>query len=263
MDMFGDDEEEPDNSSSLDYRPATCGVLSFHSGTEEAMFLHLRRTTSPGVHNVGLILKAIDDFCVRRHWMMHVGPNKAAIVCKELESLLSSKCATDQLFIVEIGSYCGYSSVSFCSYFVGRFPNLKMVCIEGDPQCVNWTRELVAYCGLSSMITVIEATVTRDLSARVLAQFSRRIDVLFIDHDKARYREDLVVLEESEDSLIQAGSIVVADNVLSFGKPLDDYLAHVRDPAKYSKSTLYESFVEYADSEEPEFQDGVEISIKC
>ena len=258
MDIFGEDEEEVVGQ----HRPATCGVLSFHSGTEEAMFLHLRRSTSPGVHNVGLILKAIDNFCVRRHWMMHVGPSKAAIVCKEVASLLSSKSATDQLFIVEIGSYCGYSCVSFCDYFLGRFPNLKMVCIEGDSQCVKWTRELVDYCGLKSHVTVIEATVTKDLSARVLAQFSRRIDVLFIDHDKARYRSDLSVLEESEDSLIQAGSIVVADNVLSFGKPLDEYLAHVRDPAKYSKSTLFESFVEYADSEDPEFQDGVEISVK-
>ncbi len=48
-------------------------------------------------------------------------------------------------------------------------------------------------------------------------------------------------------ALLRPGCIVVADNVLSFGVPLDDYLAHVRSAdGPFAASQLRQSSVEYS-----------------
>jgi hypothetical protein len=52
------------------------------------------------------------------------------------------------------------------------------------------------------------------------------VDLLFIDHEKSQYLSDLQIIESHQ--LLQPGSVVVADNVLSFGRPLQAYLDHVR-----------------------------------
>lgn len=45
-------------------RPRTCGVMSFHSGTEESLFLFVQRNAQQG--NPLSVLKAIDVFCYSR-----------------------------------------------------------------------------------------------------------------------------------------------------------------------------------------------------
>ena len=52
-------------------------------------------------------------------------------------------------------------------------------------------------------------------------QQPRLIDLLLIDHEKAAYLKDLQAIERR--GYLRSGSVVVADNVLSFGSPL-----HVR-----------------------------------
>jgi hypothetical protein len=47
---------------------------------------------------------------------------------------------------------------------------------------------------------------------------NRSIDLLLIDHEKSKYLCDLLEIERR--GLLCAGSVVVADNVLSFGCPL-------------------------------------------
>ena len=70
--MFGEDKDEDDNSDENNVsRSMACGVLQFHNGTEEAMFLYVKQRSEEG--NVNSIIKAIDEFCYKRHWMMHLG----------------------------------------------------------------------------------------------------------------------------------------------------------------------------------------------
>jgi catechol O-methyltransferase len=260
MDLFGSDDEEEERDSTL-VRPKTCGVLAFHPGTEQALILHVKRTSRGG--DVGEILRAVDVFCSTRHWMMHVGPVKAKIIKQEISSRLESDCRTS-LVCVELGSYCGYSACTLASHLLAAFPErpLRYICIEGDPECVGWSRELVEYCSLSHIITVVEGTVSSTLTTNVVTDLvgeDGKIDLLFIDHDKAAYRSDLELIEKA--NLLRSGSVVAADNVLSFGKPIVDYLTYVRDPERFSSSELFLSSVEY--SEEGEEEDGVEISIKA
>ena len=103
MDLFDDDDDD-DNVHTK--RPTNCGVLAFHNGTEQALIVDVERHAGNTPEDV---LRVIDSFCYKRHWMMHIGDVKGKILIEELEKLKRLK--DTPLVCVEIGSYCGYSSV--------------------------------------------------------------------------------------------------------------------------------------------------------
>lgn len=260
-DMFGSDDEEQDNAK-IAVRPASSGVLAFHNGTEEALYHYVKNKAVHG--NAMSILKCIDEFCYTQHWMMHIGDQKLPLLAQSLQRAVPHHPAG--LCIAELGSYCGYSAVYIASQLnVERGDHLY--CIESEEKCVMWTRRMVALARLDNIVTVIHSTASNFDSWRNQLN-SPHIDLLFIDHDKAMYLADLLRIEAA--GLLHTGSVVVADNVLSFGVALTDYLRHVRDSAGlYSESTLHEGFIEYAQAPgavlnavtSPSLVDGVEISI--
>ena len=84
-------------------------------------------------------------------------------------------------------------------------------------------------------------------------------DLVFIDHAKERYLEDLRRIEAL--GALRSGSLVVADNVLCFG-PLEEYLSYVRDAeGPFASSELHRSFVEYTHGLDEREADGVEVSV--
>jgi hypothetical protein len=161
MDLFGGDDSDGSNDSSnddemkrdlnpsyrqvmLSKRPQNCGVMAFHSGTEESLFLYVQRNAQQG--NPLSVLKAIDVFCYSRHWMMHTGDRKVKFLDKALQTSKKLKhgtsiavkindCSTIDnrtndsisngtkirttggLICLEIGSYCGYSAVKIAATF--------------------------------------------------------------------------------------------------------------------------------------------------
>ena len=92
-----------------------------------------------------------------------------------------------------------------------------------------------------------------DLLAEALVP--EHIDFLFIDHEKARYLEDLKKLE----GRLGSGAIVVADNVLSFGVPMTEYMEYVRGE-KWEGSETFACEIEYC-GEGEKWEDGVEVSV--
>lgn len=261
-DMFGSDIEDEIGGEVHTHRPESCGVLKFHNGTEDALYHYVVGKAPRG--DLGAILKTIDEFCYTQHWMMHIGDQKLTFLKDSLAT--ASTSGTNNLCVVELGSYCGYSAI----YLAGQLDESRgdrLYCIEADPKCVGWTRRMVSYANLDSVVTVIASSASEVDSWR-LNLSKEHIDVLFIDHDKAQYLNDLLRIEQA--GLLKSGSIVVADNVLSFGVPLSDYLNHVRDETGlYSSSKLHEGFIEYASGENadlsavesPNLVDGVEISV--
>lgn len=271
--MFG---EEPDETLvDEERRPESSGVLAFHNGTEEALFIYVKQHSQKG--DCVSILRAIDDFCYRRHWMMHMGDTKVGML---LQSVRAAQAQNESIYVVELGSYCGYSAVA-----VGAIlrDGDHMLCVEAERLCADWTQRMVTHAQLDTRVIVLHC------DAGNVDQWSRNlltsqpltlcdnntshgtIDLLFVDHDKASYFKDVAAIESA--GLLTTGSVVVADNVLSFGKPLTEYLDYVRDPSgPFSSSELHESMIEYAivgeiseDKEQPEqridLRDGVEISI--
>jgi catechol O-methyltransferase len=182
---------------------------------------------------VGFLDSAIDTALENRRVSSAPEPDAAGLVC------------------LEIGSYCGYSAVKIASRLRSGIDILY--CIECDPKCVRWTSQLVEFAGLSDRVRVIQGVISSDLLRNVSdsiqgifpnMQGPPRIDVLFVDHDKKMYYSDLKIVEAS--GLLQSGSVVVADNVLSFGTPKQDYLDHVYSSGLYRSNTLHKCFIEYA-----------------
>lgn len=120
----------------LDKRPKSCGVMAFHNGTEESLFLSVQRRATKG--NPQSVLTAIDEFCYGRHWMMHCGDRKVKYLEKALQlgkreiphENAVNKVAEVHLICLEIGSYCGYSALKIASTF-GPSDNEFLYCI-GD-----------------------------------------------------------------------------------------------------------------------------------
>lgn len=261
-DMFGSDDEETPVGEEQPHRPESCGVLKFHNGTEDALYHYVVGKAPRG--NLEAILRTIDEFCYTQHWMMHIGDQKLAFLKDSL--VAANECGPGKLCVVELGSYCGYSAMYLAGQLDGSRGD-RLFCIEADPKCVGWTRRMMSYANLESVVTVV-ASPASDVASWRSSLSKEHIDVLFIDHDKAQYLNDLMCIEQA--GLLRSGSIVVADNVLSFGVPLSDYLNHVRDESGlYGSSKLYEGFIEYASGENadlsaaecPNLVDGVEISV--
>ncbi|KAG8431276.1 hypothetical protein GDO86_019122 [Hymenochirus boettgeri] len=78
-----------------------------------------------------------------------------------------------------------------------------------------------------------------------------KFDLIFLDHWKASYLPDTKLLEEC--GLVQAGSVLLADNVICPGTP--DYLDYVRNSPRY-ESQYFPAKLEYL-----QVEDGMEKSV--
>ena len=242
MDLFGSDGSDDSDGEEVP-RPEACGVLQFHNGTESELLRVVAAEAERG--DSAAVLATIDRFCRSRHWMMHVGDVKGAI-------LRGAAARAAPGLWVELGAYCGYSAVLLAS----QMQSGTLVSLDTEAHCVKWSRQLVEHAGLAERVKVMQSSPD-ETAAEALAREipSPRIQLLFVDHAKDRYLADLVALEP----YLAAGCVVVADNVLCFdgGASLKPYLEHVRDTSRYASSTLHEAPVEYSDGE----PDGVEVSV--
>lgn len=258
--MFGEDESETQGSTVQveNVRPILSGVLQFHTGTEEALYLYVRQNAQEG--DSASVLKAIDTFCYTRHWMMHIGDEKLSFLYSAIDEM-KSLITKEGRIAVELGSYCGYSAVSIAARLDTSNGDM-LYCVESEPQCVYWTHRMVAFAGLQDRVKVLQYAAS-DVEHWMLELPSSRIDLLFIDHDKKEYLRDLQRIEQA--GLLGENSVVVADNVLCFNAPLTAYMDYVRDTSpegRYKSSRLHTGTIEYATTEEERQNvDGIEISV--
>ena len=229
MDCFGSSDDEDDEVSAG--RPAACGPLTFHAGTEAELVRVVEAEAVDG--DASSVLRVIDAFCWRRHWMMHVGDVKGRIL--EAAARRAVAAAGDApVFALELGSYCGFGAC-----VVGRALRRgdSLLSLDVEAACVDWATRVATRAGLVDDGRVAFGLAGRDEPPRAAVARLRprareaagvaKIRLLFVDHDKGRYLEDLVNLEP----ILEEGCVVVTDNVLSLdgGASLSAYLARVRD----------------------------------
>eukprot|EP00804_Cyclotella_cryptica_P006684 CCRYP_008620-RD/>CCRYP_008620-RD protein AED:0.40 eAED:0.45 QI:258/0/0.5/1/0/0/2/0/336 len=284
MDCFGSDDDE--DSGSITQRDASCGICSFHPHTEASLITHVRNSLAltessildPSIdaRNVRVqradrVLHAIDQFCMTRHWMMHIGPEKGDILTGSLREFIDARMSSQpspetSLVIVELGSYCGYSSILMakeCLVSYGNKLDFKLITMEINPEYVSIAREMIRLSGFDDVITILEISYNgHDTNVVPLLQeemkpkcnekqqdFSEEstIDLLFIDHDKDSYKSDLMKLEAA--GFLRCGTRVIADNVI-FAQ-IDDYLEYVkrRQEDGVVKTTTVSCHVEYSNDE--------------
>lgn len=273
-----DDKDDNIEVSNSRCRPITSGVLTFHSGTEESLYYYVIKHCEKG--NISRILAAIDHYCYTQHWMMHIGDKKLQYLKQAYDDIVDkrygniSESNSTGLNVVELGSYCGYSAMYFAS-LMSPSRGDRLYCVECNDNCVKWTQRMIDYAEVGQYVKVLpyKASECVEWSKHIVQFSNNHIDLLLIDHDKASYLSDLKAIESQ--GLLRRDSIVVADNVLSFGVPLQDYLDYVRtqpaDGGKYISSTLNKTLIEYADPSDTtnssvdgiskDNEDGIEISV--
>ena len=262
------------------------GVLTFHTGTEQSLWLYLQRELETQQHEEQLaankasskgrkILQLMDQFCYRRHWMMAVGPEKGKILsdflkefCEAFQSNLSNSNNSDTCIpiIVELGTYCGYSAILIALTILETIPNANfhIYSVDVDTQFQAVACKIIKAAGLANYVTFILLPINAEDQALTQAlrqqqQSISQIDFLFIDHDKNLYCSDLQELEES--GFIHKGTHVAADNVVFFDTPYRSYIRQLKERG-IVQSRLVRSHLEYFLQEEldgaPEvLQDGI------
>jgi catechol O-methyltransferase len=184
------------------------------------------------------VLRTLDQFAQQERWLMSVGPKKGPLI-KELAQRLPANAR-----ILELGAYCGYSSIMIASAFG---PLARITSIEIDRDAVASSRANVAVAGLSDRITFVHGP-----STKMIATLTGHFDLVFLDHWKDLYKTDLQLIEQR--TLIGPGSIVVADNVGKIFAP-EPYLNYVRNCGHYDCEHR-EATIEYTS-----VPDAVEISV--
>jgi len=89
MECFGDSSDEEDeelgNNNTTTRDKSGNGICCFHPNTEASLLAHVRNTLPKEGNNIDIeqraddVLNAIDTFCMSRHWMMHIGPEKLVV----------------------------------------------------------------------------------------------------------------------------------------------------------------------------------------
>lgn len=184
------------------------------------------------------VLQTLDRFSTQKRWLMSVGPDKGPLI-QEMADRLPAEAR-----ILELGAYCGYSSILIASTFG---PQCQVTSIEISSASVESSRANVEVAGLSDQVTFLHGS-----SSEVLAGIEGCFDLVFLDHWKDLYKTDLELIEKR--GLIKPGSIVIADNVGVLFNP-DTYLDYVRNCGRYVSENR-PAKVEYTDME-----DAVEISL--
>ncbi len=184
------------------------------------------------------VLQTLDRFAREERWLMSVGPEKGPLI-RELAGRLPPKAR-----ILELGAYCGYSSILIASAFG---PQSEIVSVEINKESVESCRSIVEVAGLSGQITFVHGSSTDRI-----AELGGCFDLVFLDHWKDLYKGDLQLIEQRK--LLRPGSIVVADNVGKVFNP-GEYLDYVRNCGHY-ESENRPATIEYT-----AVPDAVEISV--
>lgn len=208
---------------------------------------------------------------------MHVGPEKAATIqsflleCISRAKNLSSSSSSILITVVELGTYCGYSSIVMANTLQQQQSNninFHIYTVDVNPKHLQVARRLIELSGLDQSITALELQDdddSTDLLSLLKSHNVYDIDFLFIDHDKGAYLIDIQSLEAG--GFIRKGTYVAADNVLFH--QIDDYRNHVGRLALNGvvETKLVEGQLEYCEpqvlvnteesKEEFAFRDGI------
>ncbi|KAL2818232.1 S-adenosyl-L-methionine-dependent methyltransferase [Aspergillus cavernicola] len=178
------------------------------------------------------VLAAIDEFGHTQDFLMNVGKHKGKIVS---DLIAKQRPQT----VLEIGGYVGYSAIMFGDA-LRKAGGQKYVSLEMNPKFASIARALIDVAGLGEFVQVLEGPCRGSLRklARDNSTDSKAWDMIFLDHSKISYLNDLKLCEEL--GLVAPGSIVIADDMSRPGNPA--YSEYVRAPAQ-SKIEARKPFV--------------------
>jgi len=184
------------------------------------------------------LLEAIDAFhCMGRdHELIHVGPRKGAW-------LAAATRARKPLVVLEFGTQIGYSTILIAQLLPAGG---HVWTIEPNPANTELATANIAHAGLQNAVKVLKGTFED-----VWADIPCPLDLVFLDHSRAKYLQELLVLEKW--GYVVEGTVVVADNIGGEGgshghAKAEEYARHVRHGDRYCSSFMWGD------------DDGIEVS---
>ncbi|XP_056129078.1 catechol O-methyltransferase B [Lampris incognitus] len=187
------------------------------------------------------VVKAIDQYCRHEEWAMNVGDEKGSI----LDSVVSEVNPTN---VLELGTYCGYSTVRIASLLA---PGARFFTLEFNPANAAIARQVISWAGLEDKVQLLEGA-SGDWIPKMKERFGiETFDLVFLDHWKDHYLPDTKLMEKC--GLLRKGSVLLADNVICPGAP--EYLTYIRGNPRY-ESRYFRAHLEYT-----KVEDGLERSV--
>ena len=290
------DERSLANSLLLKRNPKN-GAFTFQVHAEYDLLLHVqkdldRRKASSTLADITaeleparIIMKSIDNYCLRKQWMYHIGYEKAVAVRSFLQRSLHDFIARNsealhngrkmQFTAVDLGTYCGYSALVMCHAIRSllldmealgdmraKYVEFEVVTTEISSKLINVAQSLFRLGKMDKFVTCILVKDGDLLSQVIQTHFSNgdgmknQIDFLLLDHKKAIYLTDLMDLESH--NMLRSGSYVAADNVIF--NQLDSYRHHMAKQARAGivETRLVEVNLEYSNN----LKDGIGENIR-
>ena len=204
-------------------------------GREEALATHVLENARAG--DVDDAIRAVDEFCYGRSFMINVGDEKGEILDRAIRSAGPTR-------LLELGTYCGYSALRTARAMP---QDGHLISLEFNPDNAKIARRILDHAGVGDRVTVVDGTIG-DGGATIAKLESERgfaggsLDFVFLDHDKDAYLPDLERIVAQ--GWLHPGSVVVADNVKFPGVP--QYREFMREHEGRDWRTVeHETHVEY------------------
>lgn len=188
-------------------------------GRENAVAYYVLVHARPG--DIDDALAAIDTFAYERSFLITVGDEKGRLLDAAVQR-------ADPALALELGTYVGYGALRIAR----AAPTAKVCSVELAPANAVLARRIGAHAGVADRITCVVGAIGdggRTLDALAECGFGTgTLDLLFLDHDKSAYLEDLRSILDR--GWLHPGSIVVADNILIPGTPkYRQYMRHEQE----------------------------------
>lgn len=209
-------------------------VWQVGDGREERLADYVLQNARQG--DLDDVIRAIDEYCYQRSFMINVGDEKGAILDEAVRRARPSQ-------LLELGTYCGYSALRICR----AMPNdARLVSIEFNPANAVIARRIWEHAGISDRVALLVGTLGDGGPIATLEAehgfAAGSLDFVFIDHDKNVYVSDLELILGR--GWLHPGSVVVADNVKFPGAP--EYRAYLKERQGRSWRTVeHDAHLEY------------------
>lgn len=160
-----------------------------------------------------------------------VGPEKGRFLAEEIRKAKPKR-------VLEVGTLIGYSAI-----LIGKEldKTSQMITIEIHADEAKTAEENIRKAAIPPKVGVIAGD-----AIQVIPRLEDAFDFVFIDAEKAEYRDYLRLVEDK----LRKGTVIVADNAGIFANQMADYLDYVRTSGKYSSRYV------------PVGVDGLEIAVK-
>jgi catechol O-methyltransferase len=157
------------------------------------------------------VIAKVDEFAYEKSFLINIGDEKG-------ELLDAAVRRANPALALELGTYCGYGALRIAR----AAPSAKVFSVELAESNAEVARRIWTHAGVADRVTCVVGTIgdggrTLDALAGEHGFADGKLDLLFIDHDKAAYLTDLQSMLDRD--WLHRGSIVVADNILVPGAP--------------------------------------------